>query len=192
MGFLAAIAGVVLLLHGLEPVVSDFGGRVLFADRRPAKDAVIVLEGTVVAPAMADAVMDQRAKAFIPHVMVITKGTTVAFPNNDVVLHNVFAQFEAKKFDLGLYPQGATVKQTFEKEGIVAIRCNIHSRMSAYLYVTTSPYHAVSDKEGRFRIPQAKPGKYRLRVWHESGSVLESEVVVDGALAPRDWVLSHR
>ncbi|MFM7322527.1 MAG: hypothetical protein ACKO5K_13525 [Armatimonadota bacterium] len=141
---------------------------------------------------MKDAVMDQRAKAFIPHVMVVTRGTTVSFPNNDVILHNVFAQFEAKKFDLGLYPQGATVRQTFDKEGIVAIRCNIHSRMSAYLYVTSSPYHAVADKDGRFQVSGVRPGTYRIRLWHESGNEFSGTVSVDAGPAAKDWILPNR
>lgn len=192
MGPWVALTLCLLHLHPVEPVVSDFSGRVIFGDRRPARDAVVVLEGAPAAPPMPHAVMDQRAKAFIPHVMVVTKGTTVSFPNNDVILHNVFAQFEAKKFDLGLYPQGATVRQRFDKEGIVAIRCNIHSRMSAYLYVTSSPYHAVTDKDGRFQITGVKPGIYRIRLWHESGNETSGSVSVDAATESRDWVLPNR
>src|SRR5262249_2191656 len=35
------------------------------------------------------AVMDQRNETFVPHVLAITTGTTVDFPNSDRIYHNV-------------------------------------------------------------------------------------------------------
>ena len=157
---------------------AQFSGQVLLPRDRAARAAVVTLEGQTKAGPVSNAVIDQRDKMFSPHVSVVTVGTTVSFPNNDSVFHNVFAYFNAKKFDLGVYPRGATKKVKFDKKGVVALLCNVHSEMSAYIYVTDTPYYAVSDKQGQFQIHSVPPGTYTLRVWHESGAALTQTVTV--------------
>lgn len=164
---IAAAAG--LLLADIARA-GEIQGQAALPNRRPAVHAVVTLEGAIKALPMTKAVIDQREKIFSPHVSVVTVGTTVEFPNNDTVFHNVFAYYNAKKFDLGMYPRGATKRVTFEKPGLVAVLCNVHSEMSAYIMVVETPYHAVTDKQGRFRIGSVPPGSYTLRVWHESGA----------------------
>src|SRR6266540_1632937 len=51
-------------------------------------------------------VLDQRNLAFSPRVLAVRVGTTIDFPNNDRVFHNVFSFRDGKRFDLGLYPIG--------------------------------------------------------------------------------------
>ena len=143
-----------------------------------ARDAVIYLEGSVKGEPLPRAMMDQRDKMFLPHVLAVTRGTTVNFPNNDSVLHNVFAYYNAKRFDLGVYPHGATKRETFDKTGVVALLCNVHSDMSAYIIVVDTPYFAVTDHDGRFHIPDVAPGSYTLRGWHESGSEIRQSLAV--------------
>ncbi len=127
---------------------------------------------------MRQAVVDQRHKTFVPHVSVVTVGTTVQFPNNDDIFHNVFAYFEAKKFDLGMYPRGATKTVRFDTKGVVALLCNKHSEMSAYILVVDTPYSTVSDKDGKFMLKNVPPGEYTLKAWHESGSAASQVVKV--------------
>ena len=45
-------------------------------------------------------VMDQRNLEFIPHVLPILVGSTVQFPNNDKVDHNVFSMSRTKNLTL--------------------------------------------------------------------------------------------
>jgi len=170
----------------------DVSGQAALAGRGPARGAVVFLEGGKKAAPMAKAVMDQRGKQFIPHVLVVTVGTTVQFPNNDTVFHNVFAYFNAKKFDLGMYPRGATRTQTFDRPGLVAVLCNVHSEMSAYIMVVDTPYFAVTDKQGRFRIKSVPPGSYTLRAWHESGAVLTQAVTVKAEDTLLDLTLARK
>ncbi len=147
--------------------------------RSAASGAVVYLtSATVHAAPLANAVVDQRDKMFMPRVSVVTRGTTVHFPNDDTVFHNVFAYFQAKKFDLGMYPRGASKKVTFDKAGLVILLCNVHSYMNAYILVVDTPYYAVADKEGRFRLPNVPPGTYTLHGWHESGAELTETVFV--------------
>ena len=152
--------------------------------RGAAREAVVYLEGNATAPPLPHAVVDQRDKMFLPHVLVVTRGTTVRFPNDDTIFHNVFAYFQAKKFDLGMYPRGATKSITFDKAGLVVLLCNVHSDMSAYIMVVDTPYYAVTDAQGRFRMPNVPPGTYTLHGWHESGAVLTQTVTVGDKPAP--------
>ena len=94
------------------------------------------------------------------------------------MFHNVFAYFQAKKFDLGLYARGRSKQVTFDKTGLVIVLCNIHSYMSAYILVVDTPYYAVSDSRGRFRLPDVPPGTYTLHGWQESGAELTETVTI--------------
>ncbi|HEY3780183.1 MAG TPA: hypothetical protein VGL56_03805 [Fimbriimonadaceae bacterium] len=156
----------VLLATGHSGAVT---GTVQFDNGRVASNAVIYLEGGAKSTPLADAMVDQRERTFIPHVSVITTGTTVRFPNDDTISHNVFADYNAKKFDLGVYARGQTKRQKFDKTGVVAMMCSVHPDMSAYILVVDTPYYAVTDSKGHFKIDNVPPGTYTLRGWHENG-----------------------
>src|SRR5205085_10932427 len=132
----------------------------------------------------ARAVMDQRNRTFIPHVMAVQVGTQVQFPNHDTVFHNVFSYREGKRFDLGLYPVGKTRIVTFDRPGLVRIFCNIHSNMSAFLWVLENSYFAVTDRSGQFRIDDVPAGERVVRVWHErlGSRLLGARVPLVGAV----------
>src|SRR5687767_8413850 len=82
----------------------EVSGTIKLGSGRAAGQAVVYLDGAVKSTPMAKAVVDQRNREFKPHISVVTVGTEINFPNNDTVFHNVFAEFDAKKFDLGMYP----------------------------------------------------------------------------------------
>jgi plastocyanin len=113
------------------------------------------------------AVMLQKGKQFIPHVLAVAVGTTVEFPNLDPIFHNAFSDFAGQSFDTGLYPPGGTQKVVFRREGIVRVFCNIHSTMSAVIAVLNTPHFAVTAADGSFELPGVAPGEYLLHVWHE-------------------------
>jgi plastocyanin len=138
-------------------------------------------------------VMDQRNLTFIPHVLPVLMGTTVHFPNNDKVDHNVFSLSRAKKFSLGSYKPGEIKSVLFDKPGIVELRCDVHAEMAAYILVMKNPYWARTDEKGRFEIPDSDdlknlsvsgiedlpPGKYFLKTWHEKLKSKRTTVVVE-------------
>ena len=100
-------ANLCLLWLAAAPVLgAELAGTVQVAGR-PAQHAVVWLEasGAPAAPQQ-KVVLDQRNLAFSPHVLAVRVGTTVEFPNNDKVFHNVFSFRDGKKFDLGMYPKG--------------------------------------------------------------------------------------
>jgi plastocyanin len=143
-------------------------------------------------------VMDQQNLTFIPHVLPVPVGAKVSFPNNDKVSHNVFSLSQAKKFNLGSYKPGQSADVTFDKPGVVELRCDVHQDMKAYILVLKSPYYALTDAQGKFTIPDPKllasqgikgapplpAGKYLVKTWHEKlrGSHALAEVPATGAV----------
>ena len=137
-------------------------------------------------------VMDQQNLAFIPHVLPIPVGSTVSFPNNDKVDHNVFSMSRTKTFNLGSYKPGESQTVVFDKPGIVEVRCDVHAEMAAYILVMKNPYFAVTDRKGNFEIPDSgylqqvglesiadlPPGKYSVKTRHEKLKTQKKPIVV--------------
>jgi len=109
----------------------------------------------------------QKNKAFHPHLTVVRVGSVVDFPNRDPFFHNVFSEFDGKRFDLGLYEAGATNSVRFDHPGVSFLFCNIHPEMSAVVVAVQTPYYALSDKNGVVSIPAVPDGSYELHVWYE-------------------------
>jgi plastocyanin len=154
-------------------------GRVLRASGRSLAGFVISIEDIRggFPPPKEIAVMDQRELRFVPHVLVVLAGTTVEFPNSDVVSHNVFSISESKRFNLGLYVRGSTRRLTFAQPGIVELLCNVHLEMSGYIVVLANPYFSRVGSDGAFHIAGVPPGRHRLRCWSEA--TLPQEIDVD-------------
>ncbi len=113
-------------------------------------------------------IMDQRGLRFIPHVLPVLAGSTVDFPNNDKVRHNVLSpSYSAKQFNLGIYAAGQSKQVTFDRVGVVPVLCNVHSEMFAFILVLSNPYFAVTDNQGNFSIKDIPAGTYTLTFWHE-------------------------
>jgi plastocyanin len=100
----------------------------------------------------------QINQSFEPHVLGVPVGTTVDFPNGDLVYHNVFSYSKTKKFDLGYLREGQVQDVTFDKPGIVQVFCDIHSTMSAYVLVVDSPYVTQPDDSGAYEFPSYRTG----------------------------------
>jgi hypothetical protein len=117
--------------------------------------------------APAHATIRQKAKTFLPHILAVTAGTLVDFPNDDPIFHNAFSNYDGQIFDLALYPPGSTRSVRFTRPGVVRIFCNIHASMSAVIVVLETPWFAVSKRDGRFSIQAVPPGDYAMHVFHE-------------------------
>jgi len=147
------------------PVTIDLRG----PDGAVLTDAVVMVE---VPGARADAlrgpfVMEQKAIAFQPHVLVVPVGASVSFPNRDTVRHHVYSFSKAKKFDLKLYGREDQRSIVFGTAGIVMLGCNIHDSMSGVIVVSATPYAAKVNGAGRvtFDVPA---GSATVRVWSPS------------------------
>ncbi len=107
----------------------------------------------------------QKNKQFVPHLLVVQVGSTVDFPNLDPFFHNVFSQFNGKRFDLGLYESGSSRSVHFDRAGVSYIFCNIHPEMSAVVVSVPTPYFAMSTAAGNLTIHDVAPGTYMMHVW---------------------------
>lgn len=129
----------------------------------------------------------QKDKMFMPHLLVVPTGSSVAFPNQDPFFHNVFSLFNGKRFDLGLYESGTSRAVRFDREGVSYIFCNIHPEMAAVVLALSTPYYAVSTADGAVAIHNVPPGSYRLHVWSEaaqSANPVDAEKIVQVGGAP--------
>jgi plastocyanin len=133
------------------------------------KNAVVYLKDIVFRGALplTKGELRQEHETFLPHVLAITRGSTVDFPNDDPIFHNVFSLSSAATFDLRRYPRGESRSQLFPKAGIVKVYCNIHSHMSATILVMDNPYFTIPNLDGTFELPNVPAGTYSLVGWHE-------------------------
>jgi len=153
-------------------VAGDITGKVTATGAKHSGDAVIYIAkiaGKTFDPPKEHVKMDQKNLVFIPHVLPVLAGTTVDFLNSDDVLHNVFTPDKcAEKFNLGSWPKGQVRSYTFKTPGCAAVLlCNVHPEMEAYVFVTETPYFAVSAKDGSYTIKDVPAGSYTLNIWHE-------------------------
>ncbi len=111
--------------------------------------------------------MLQKNKTFTPHVLAVTVGSTIDFPNADPIFHNAFSNFNGQVFDIGLYPPGKSRSVVFRQAGVVRVFCNIHPAMSAVIVVLDTPYFGVTGRDGRYHIADVPPGFYRRLVFDE-------------------------
>jgi len=109
--------------------------------------------------------LDQKGKEFIPHILALQTGTPVFFPNSDDIQHHVYSFSSSKRFEIKLYKGTPTEPIVFDQPGIVALGCNIHDWMLAYVYVTDTPYFTQTNSTGDWRL-ELPAGEYRLSLWH--------------------------
>ncbi len=155
-------------------------------------DFVINVEQNVTLPANpAPAKVVQHDAMFDPHVLPIVVHTTVRWPNEDDIYHNVFSMTDGETFDLGFYKKTDRPKEiTFDKLGRVDVFCAIHTNMHCIILVLPNPYFAMADARRRYVIRDVPAGTYRLKAWHERVPGQVKEVVVPATGEVRvDFVL---
>ncbi|MEQ1897412.1 MAG: carboxypeptidase regulatory-like domain-containing protein [Vicinamibacterales bacterium] len=136
------------------------------------------------------AVLDQRNETFVPHVLAVTTGTVVEFPNSDRFYHNVFSFSKGGRFDLGRYAAGKSKSVRFDRPGIIRVFCDIHSHMNAFILVFSHPFFAITDADGRYRIDNVPPGTYSVVAWNEGVTSEPRTVTVrEGAASDLEFSL---
>jgi plastocyanin len=168
-------------------------GKVTCKGLRSNADAVIyvdAIEGKTFPAPEDSVVMDQKGMMFIPHVLPVLVGTTVDFLNSDPVLHNVFTPDKcADKFNLGSWPQGQVRSYTFKEVCVAALLCNVHPEMEGFVLALPTPYFAVTDKEGVYKIEDVPDGTYTVKTWHKKRKPTSQEVTVSGDSTAVDFEL---
>jgi plastocyanin len=138
---------------------------------------VVYLEGLSSSPPVT-ATMEQKNRRFTNDLLVVPVGSTVSFPNEDPIFHNVFSLSKPRIFDLGTYPKGQTRSVTLPTPGIIYVNCHLHPNMSAAVVVTPNRWSARPDGSGAFSIVDVPAGKYTIVAWHKSAGFFRQAVEV--------------
>ncbi|HKO57308.1 MAG TPA: hypothetical protein VJ276_15640 [Thermoanaerobaculia bacterium] len=179
-----AMACAALLLGG-QVQAATVAGRISFVTKRgqnplPA-ETLIWLEplgsGWTAKKPAATYQMVTRNKSLAPHVLAVPAGSSVTFPNEDPISHNLFSLSQGNQFDLGLYRKGPGKVEKFDAPGVVSVYCNVHPQMSAVVHVMKSPFYAFADASGGYSIADVPPGKYNLVAWNEQGGTTPPQPV---------------
>ena len=186
-----AVFGAALLLAG-PSLAGDIKGKVSVQGIKSAENIAVYVDtipDKKFDPPAQHALIDQARMAFAPHVTVVLQGTTVDFLNSDPVGHNVYwPSISGNKklaHNLGTWPKGEKKSFQFNDLGVASLLCNVHPEMNGYVVVVSTPYFAVTDKNGNYEIKNVPAGKYTLKTWSEDGkpTTLAVEVTASGATA---------
>jgi plastocyanin len=183
---------VALLALTLAASAGSISGKVSGVNGESAVYVDTVAGKTFPAPT-AKPVIDQKGLMFTPHIVVVQQGTTVEFLNSDKVAHNVFWPSVGgnKKLthNLGTWPTGEKRPFKFDNPGAVPLLCNVHPEMAGYVVVAPTPYFALTDKSGAYKIDNVPDGSYTVTAWHEGAKNQSKPVAVAGD-SKADFTLS--
>lgn len=186
LALLMTVSGVAVGKEGaLEVQVADARGA-------PVADAIVSIRSrggvAVPVPAPARRTIDQKNLAFVPSMEIFHPGDEVVFRNSDGTRHHVYSFSPAAKFEFVLAPRDSSPPLRLERTGVVAVGCNIHDSMIAWLYVTDAPWTARTGADGRASFDALPPGDYEVRAWHPRlrpgrGEPTRNATVAGGAAA---------
>ena len=127
------------------------------------------------------ATIDQNGCLYVPRVVGVMVGQTLAITNSDPLLHNIKAvPTENRLFNISQPRAGMTSNRTFTApEIMVPFECSVHGWMNAYAGVVEHPYFAVSGADGSFTIAGLPAGTYQVEAWHETLGTQSGDVTVE-------------
>lgn len=169
------VRGFLLLAAGLglaAPLAAaPLSVRIVDSSGRAVRDAVVTFTPASPAarrPAAAAGrfVVAQQKMQFHPFLTIVPVGADVSFPNLDSTKHHVYSFSPAKRFELKLFARDQSRTVHFDKPGVVALGCNIHDQMTAFIVVTDSAWTARTDAQGVASFADAPPVPGSLAVWH--------------------------
>jgi len=132
----------------------------------------------------------QKNKTFVPAFLAIPAGSTVDFPNEDPIFHNIFSLSRPEPFDLGLYRAGASKSRVFSQPAGYRVFCNIHPQMTAVILVVPTSWITEADSSGAYRL-DLPPGHYRLTAWSERSQAATTEITLTSTGATADLSLDE-
>jgi plastocyanin len=112
--------------------------------------------------------LDQKGCEYQPHVLAFPVGSTVEILNPDGILHNVHSYSKVNSpFNMAQPKFKKTLDVKIEKPEAIEVKCDVHGWMQGWLVATPTPYVAVTDNSGNFKLTDVPPGTYTVEVWHE-------------------------
>jgi plastocyanin len=143
------------------------------------------------------AMIDQIDKEYVPYVTPVRVGTAVTFPNRDQIRHHVYSFSPTKQFEIPLYKGTPPDPILFDSPGPVTLGCNIHDWMTAYVFVSESPYFALTEADGSAVVTDLPRGSYTVQVWHprikgEPNATSQHVSIGDGADSSLQFTIEQR
>jgi plastocyanin len=163
--FVAGLAGSAAMAATVVISVTD-------SDGAPVSDAVVRLApgGAGTTPRATPHIIDQRNETFVPLVDIVLPGDPIVFRNSDQTRHHVYSFSSLGHFDFPVKPGESSSPLLLEKPpagwGVIAVGCNIHDNMIAYLYISDTPTAGLSNQAGNAEIKDVPHGAYVVHLWH--------------------------
>ena len=161
---------------------------VLDREGAPVPDVAVYLQSPDMQPGNAPiqntAVMDQRDTRFVPHLLVVQTGTSVEFPNSDIIAHHVYSFSHPNNFKLPIYKGEAYPPISFSESGIVVLGCNIHDNMLGYILIVNTPVFAKTNAAGTATLTVDKVEMAKVVVW--SPRIRDNETRLSVAIEPSE------
>ena len=175
------VSSLILAALPLLATAANLQLTVLGSDGKPAADVAVQLlpaaPWSVLPPAEPVRIV-QRNLRFVPFVSVVPAGGTVRFVNRDRYDHHVRSQAggplgniaPAQQFEFRMAAfkgeKESTADLKLDTPGVIALGCHLHGSMRGHLLVTSTPWVAVTDEQGRATLPQLPDGQAELKLWH--------------------------
>lgn len=139
----------------------------------------IVEDGKPLAAMGTEFVLDQTGCAYQPHVLLLPVHMPLRLLNSDGLLHNIHT-YSTKNQPVNLSHPKSKPRLTiqFSEPEKIQVKCDIHGWMDSWIIAVDHPYHAVTDGDGNFVIPDVPAGIYSVTCWQEMLGEQTTEITV--------------
>ena len=135
--------------------------------------------------------IDQKKCAYSPHVLAMPQGSELKILTSDPINHNIHTySFDNDPINIMFLPN-QDYTQEMEEPEVVKVTCDLHNWMVAYIVVTPHSHFAITQNNGAFEIKNIPPGKYTLKVWHESLGEDSRKINVGEGVTQADFEFSE-
>ena len=131
---------------------------------------------------------------FDPSFVVADTGDTIVFVNGGRLKHDFFSPDIGMDVSFAVQPRSEYWSLNFLGAGKRIFFCSLHPDETFSIFVSSTPFRAVTDPQGRYVIPGVPVGTYQLTMWSEgaAGPVRMVQVNGRGAVVENIWLDPER